>query len=210
DLAEHLFARQLLLLRQSGDTTILPPALIELGDLARLRGDFQRAGMYYREALLVRDSQGMADSSPQLYQNLGHVALHQDQLVEAADHYSRALEQYQRDWDDDAGAAECVVGLACVAGQRQPERAARLYGAALALLDRRGLRLWPGNQATHEVHLGAARTRLGEEVFAARLEAGRELPFSAAIAEALQLHARVTDWPAAPQRTRSETRTTQG
>lgn len=65
-------------------------------------------------------------------------------------------------------------------------RAARLYGAFRALMQRVGWALTPANLAELEGELATARAALGEEAWAAAFAAGRSLALEQAIAEALK------------------------
>ncbi|MBX5492985.1 MAG: adenylate/guanylate cyclase domain-containing protein [Chloroflexi bacterium] len=83
--------------------------------------------------------------------------------------------------------AQCFVQngeAASAAGQ--PRRAARLFGAAEAALERMGSQLWPPFFLLgHERYVAAAREHLGEEAFAAAWAEGRALSWEQAIAYAL-------------------------
>jgi hypothetical protein len=84
------------------------------------------------------------------------------------------------------GMAENLEGLAAVAAaQAQPERAARLFGAAEALRTAVGAPRPHAERAEHERHFAAARAALGEEAFAAAWGAGRAMPLEAAVSYAL-------------------------
>jgi non-specific serine/threonine protein kinase len=75
--------------------------------------------------------------------------------------------------------------LAWVAvAQNQYERAARLFGAAQALLDRAGYNLPPFMAAGHDRAETMGRDRLGRRAWAAARERGRRLPHELAVAEA--------------------------
>ena len=63
-------------------------------------------------------------------------------------------------------------------------QAARLFGAAAALLDRLGAPLRPAVQANDEAMQAPARAALGPDAFAAAWAEGAALPLARAIAEA--------------------------
>jgi hypothetical protein len=80
----------------------------------------------------------------------------------------------------------CLAGLGSVAAlDEEPERAARLWGAAERLRQAIGCRPGPAARATYERALAVARAQLGEEGFAAAWAEGRAIPLEQAIAEAL-------------------------
>jgi non-specific serine/threonine protein kinase len=86
---------------------------------------------------------------------------------------------------DQRGVAECLVGVAGVAlALGQPERAARLFGAADACLQAARAAIAPVNLAEYERNLAAARARLGPSAFASACQAGRAMSPEQAVAYA--------------------------
>src|SRR5262249_5227198 len=82
---------------------------------------------------------------------------------------------------------EDLEGLAAVTvAQAQPERAARLFGAAERLREEIGACVPRAERADHERSVAAVRTALGEEAFAAAWAAARALSLEQAVAFALQ------------------------
>ena len=79
-------------------------------------------------------------------------------------------------------AAACLSGLAAVAAaQAQPERAARLFGAAEALREAMGSQLLPLDYGGYPHHLGATRAQLGEETFGAAWGTGQAMTLQQAV-----------------------------
>src|SRR5207249_1624827 len=66
-------------------------------------------------------------------------------------------------------------------GQGQPERAARLLGAAVAVRERLGVALPPVFQSTHDGAVAAVRATLGAPAFAAAWAEGQTLTPDAAV-----------------------------
>ena len=78
-------------------------------------------------------------------------------------------------------------GVAIMAIDRgEPERAARLFGAAEALREMVGAPLAANERADHEHYVNTVQVALGDEAFAVAWEAGRALSLAGAIAEALE------------------------
>ena len=88
-------------------------------------------------------------------------------------------------------ALDGVAGLAIAWGQ--PERAARLFGAAAALREANGLPVDPAHRAAQGRDVAAARAALGEDAFAAGWASGAALPLPVAIAEATAIAAPAPD-----------------
>ena len=68
----------------------------------------------------------------------------------------------------------------------QPERAARLFGAAVALRETVGAPLAANERADQERYVALVRVALGDEAFTTAWEAGRGLSLDGAIVEALE------------------------
>jgi hypothetical protein len=84
--------------------------------------------------------------------------------------------------------AEVLEVLACAAvACGQPQRAARLGGAAETLREALGARLPPVLEAHCDRLLQDARLALGSQAFAAAWVAGQAFPLADALAEALSL-----------------------
>ena len=81
----------------------------------------------------------------------------------------------------------CLVGLAGVAGrQGQPERAARLLGAAEALGEALYEPPRSGSRIHFELYVAAARAQLDEATFEAAWAEGRAMTLEQAVAHALE------------------------
>jgi hypothetical protein len=110
----------------------------------------------------------------------------QGQWTTAAARFAESLAVWQ--WiGNKKGTAECFEGLAAVVGgQGEPERAARLLGAAAALRESRNVPVPPVERTDLDRVTGSARSSLGEAAFGAAWAAGQALPLDQVIAEALQ------------------------
>ena len=87
------------------------------------------------------------------------------------------------------------MGLAGVFGAvGQAERAARLVGAAEAMLDAAGARISASNRADSERTLSAVRALLGAEAFAAGRRVGRAMTPEEAVDTALAGPAAGGEW----------------
>lgn len=75
-----------------------------------------------------------------------------------------------------------LEGLACVAGtEGEAIRAARLFGAAAALMETVGLRLTPPESTTTEPYRASARSRLGDVTWEEALAEGRGMGLDRAL-----------------------------
>ena len=158
-----------------------------MGDLALYQGDVAQAAALYQEALVMlrdhHDSKGIAWTQ----RNLGRVAHTQGEDLLAATLFTESLAAFRQlhEGGDPFGINACLDGLGGIAGaQGQPERAARLFGAAQAM---RGVGLqWPiGARVDYERDLAAVRAQLDEAPFVAAWAEGAAMTQEQAIAYAL-------------------------
>ena len=101
----------------------------------------------------------------------------------AARHFRDAL-MLTFEVTDRTNAAYCLQGLAAVAGARgEPGRAARLLGAAEALLETAGIPLYAQvDRGLHQRVAEAAREQLGERAWTEAWDKGRAMSFEEAVA----------------------------
>ena len=173
--AEALLNEALAAARRAGDPFGVAHALDHLGLTAAGRGALDRADQHFREALELQRALGDGWSAGFSLANLGAVALARGDHATALARYREGL-ALRRDQGYRIGVAECLAGLAAVAAAcRQPERAARLLGAAWALRDALGVPVAPADRPREERTVAEARAALGEDGVAAAIAAGRAL-----------------------------------
>lgn len=161
-------------------------ALNRLGDLARYLGDYEKAGLLYEEALSLYRGMGDLDEIPGILHNLGHVAQHRSDYTHAMDLFEEGLSiQYQT--GNRAGIAECLLGIAGVlSAQGQPEKGARLFGAAEALRLSVSASLWPANRVESDFILARLREALDENTLAASITKGQTISIEQIVTELLK------------------------
>jgi hypothetical protein len=130
--------------------------------------------------LEIRRELGNKITIAMLLHNLGYVALSQGEGFRAAALFKESLTLY-REWDGQSGIAECLAGLAAAAAaeaEGEPlvaERAARLFGAAEALLEARGISLVAADKAEYGRYVAVVRSQLDEAALAAAWAEGRAM-----------------------------------
>jgi non-specific serine/threonine protein kinase len=187
DEARPPLAEALPLARMPGDPWELIWVLYVSGLLSVREGDEETARDRFAEALdLAREARDNMMSSLALAAN-GRAALHKHDLDQATTQFREGL-RLAADAGFAIGVAYNLEGIALVrSGGTEPERAARLLGAAetaYALVDVPGLVLY-SELVDRAVHL--LRGRPGPGVFAAVHAEGRSLKTADAITEALSL-----------------------
>jgi len=100
-------------------------------------------------------------------------------------HFAESI-RLEQDIGSTPGIARSLAGLAGVAAaQGQPERAARLFGAAEALLGSIGATLDPADRLAYARDVATIRAQLGADASAAHWAMGRAMTLEQMIAEAL-------------------------
>jgi hypothetical protein len=117
--------------------------------------------------------------------SLGYVSLHQREVRRARALFEEALSVFQGAHEQ-TNIAECLAGLAAVAvAEGQPERGARLFSAADALLQAAGAMLDPADVAERERSLASIRAQSDQAALDAAWAAGRVMTLEQAVAYAL-------------------------
>lgn len=172
--AARLLEEALALFREAGDRGYIADSLGVLGMLALGRGDYAAARSLAEECRATVESLG-GRRSGKVSGILGDVALGQGEWETARALYEEALPILQ-DLDDEWWIAWCLEGLAGVAAsQRQPARAAQLFGAARALREAIDAPRPVAYRTDYERNLAAARAQLDKATFAAAWAEGRKM-----------------------------------
>ncbi|MGH2346280.1 MAG: tetratricopeptide repeat protein, partial [Chloroflexota bacterium] len=158
--------------------------LINVGEVARALGDFERAVAVGEEALALAQAINARRHTAHAYYNLGLVARARGNHDQAAIMFQAGLllEQELGNKRQIAAILEGLAGLSALGGEAR--RAGRLFGAAEHLREQLGAPILPADRPTHDRDTAAVRARLGT-AGAAAWAAGRLLPLDAAIGEAL-------------------------
>jgi predicted ATPase len=182
--AAALLEESLALFRQLRNRWYIAWTLRYLGRVLLARGDLARARELLETSLtLWRDE----DNKPGIawaLQNLGRVARAQGDHRRATALHLESL-ALAREMGQKREIAEYLEGLAGLAAEQEPDRAARLFGAAELVRQEIGAPLPPSEREDYERDVTAARSRLSDEAFAAEWAAGRAMPLEQAVSFAL-------------------------
>jgi predicted ATPase/DNA-binding CsgD family transcriptional regulator len=197
--AQRYIEQSLAEARASGDTLSLAQSLNRLGLILRYQGDFDGAATAYEEGLrLARQLQDYYLLGAVLH-NLGHLAHHRGDNPTAHGLLVESLLQFRQISDRPIIAVTLgdLAGVWATVGQ--PERAARLFGAAEALRDQIGAMMYAAQQAAYEHDVAQGAAQLDPAAWAAAWTAGRAMSLEAACALAMEdLPAPAAEAPAAP------------
>ena len=171
------------LARKASDSNEIAFALWNLGLLAMARADYAQAQKLFEESEVLYREIKLSGESTELL--IGNAVLHKGDTWLAESIYKEALALYW-EWGHARCIAEGLESLAHVAAVcEQPERAARLLGAAEALRESRGGAMYPFWRLEYERCLEALRPQLDQATWAARWAEGRAMPLKDAVAVAL-------------------------
>jgi predicted ATPase/DNA-binding SARP family transcriptional activator len=173
--AEQLLQESLTIWDALGNRSNMGLSLMFLGDAALGRHNGEAAlGAFMRSAELFRET-GNVSVLPYPLRRLGYLARSRHD-VELATVFYRESMAVNREVGDRQGVAASLIGLAAVTEARgEPEHAARLLGAADALVESIQTRLLPFDQEESERTAEAVRGRLDATTFATAWAEGRTM-----------------------------------
>jgi DNA-binding CsgD family transcriptional regulator len=184
-----LWEESLALAREVGDDYSVGITLGNLGHVALLQRDFERAKSRSEEALAFADELGNAgvEIVPSACVNLGLASLGLGKHERAIGSFEEALLMSQ-DMGRTPQVIEALEGMASLAGaRRKAAHAARLWGAAQAAREVTGISAFtPDEWALHEPHLALATSQLGDQAWQEALAEGQAMSLEEAAQYALR------------------------
>jgi predicted ATPase/DNA-binding CsgD family transcriptional regulator len=160
-------------------------ALNILGEIARFSGDDSRARRMYEECLAISQQTGERRRIVFMYNNLAFIALHQGEAERARDLGRQGLQLADVMNNKLLLATALGIFAGALGALGQPQRSARLLGAAEGALMRLGAFLQPNDQREIDAMTAAVRAQLDEATFQAAWAEGRALTLEQAVAQAL-------------------------
>jgi predicted ATPase/DNA-binding SARP family transcriptional activator/DNA-binding CsgD family transcriptional regulator len=183
-----LWEESLALARELEDDYSVGITLGNLGHVALLQRDFNRAKARSEEALASANELGSAgvELVPSACVNLGLATLGLGEHERAMESFEVALVRGQN-MGRTPQAIEALEGMASLAGAMgKATRAAHLWGAAETAHQATGIIAFsPGELALHEPHLALASSQLGDEAWQEALAKGRAMSLEEAAEYAL-------------------------
>jgi predicted ATPase/class 3 adenylate cyclase len=184
--ATELYEQSMGLYREQGVKLGLAECLNSLAMIVYSQGDLGRAAQLTEEGVALQreldDRGGVALGLC----NLGWIALLQDDLGRAADLYGESL---TLSWDIGLNplVQSALEGFACVAGGKgEAERAARLWGAAQALHETKGIPRDTDFLDEADARISAVRSGMEEEEWEEAQHKGRVMTLDRAVSYALE------------------------
>ncbi len=182
--AEALTEEALALFREVDDLPGLGLVFNSIGERARLSGDDARARNAYEESLAIAERTG--DTRRQYYVlfNLGFVAQHEGNHQEAVRVLRRSLALCQEFGVPTDVAQELLALAGSLGALGEPVRAAHLFGAAYAFLQRSGTLIDPSDQPEHNRNIAFVRAALGDTAYEMAWAEGQAMTLDEAVAYA--------------------------
>jgi predicted ATPase/DNA-binding SARP family transcriptional activator len=181
DRAEQLYQESVDHFRTQGQTVRLCIALSNLGALASMRGDYEAAARFQAEVLLPQREIGDRDGLAVSLHNFGRTEVKRGNRDHARELLGESLE-LGIELGYKEVIAYCLQGAAELA---EPEHAAILCGASLAILDEIGVPLGGDEETDYEKTFARLVEALGEARVERLLAEGRSAPRDEILAGAL-------------------------
>ncbi|MFN8417751.1 MAG: tetratricopeptide repeat protein [Anaerolineae bacterium] len=160
--------------------------LNNLGEVARVQGDYQSARRYYYQSEVLLREMGDKGDLARLIHSLGYVAQHEGDLTRAEAQFRESLATF-RVLGNKRGIAECLAAFAGLrALQDRAPLGAQLLGTAEAIMAANGAGWWPADRGEIERTRSAIQSRLEPAVFAAEWAKGQQMTWEKAVINALQ------------------------
>jgi len=171
--------------KDAGNTHQISLALLNLGELARKRGDVARATEFLEEALAGVRAIDMTWGIANILTLLGHLARQQQDYERAKVRYRESLALYHR-LGNATYTAWCLEGIAAVAcAEGRYQHATRLCAAAAALRVAAQTPLPPAEQDDFDKVVMTARAELDERIFTEQWRIGSTMTQDDAFSYAL-------------------------
>ncbi len=168
-------ARQsLATLRRLQDRPGVARALSALGELWRMKGNYESAKSCYAESLAFSQETGERFRQAVQYSNLGSIAYHEGNHRQAVKYFQQSLAVFE-ELDAPGVAAELYSLAGPTAALGHPLKAAHLIGAADAQLEFIGIDLQPPDRQDILPIINSVRQILGEESYQRAWQAGQTM-----------------------------------
>ena len=168
--------------RAANDNWLLSFALNNLGEVARVQGQYDLARKYYEESDTLLTDTGDNGDKARFVHNLGYIAQHEEEFELAEVQFRKSLKMFRK-LGNRRGMAECMAGLAGLkARQGQVEWGTTLLSAAESLLKVTGGAWWPADRVEVERNREMMKSALSADEFAKAQKTGAAMTIDQAIA----------------------------
>jgi non-specific serine/threonine protein kinase len=178
-----MLEESLTLAREVGDNRTIAGTLNALGEVARRQGDYQRALGFYEGGLALARQARFKNFIVSSLSNIGYILLSLGERERAYTSFMEGLQIAGRELGDKEITARCLAGLAGVAiAWEEPEKGARMVGAANGLIAASGSTLADTDQRDYDLIVAMTKAQLDEETWQKAWDEGRYMKFEQAVA----------------------------
>jgi predicted ATPase len=195
DKAKSFHEQSLNLFREVGDKRYVARSLANLAVILQSRGEYYRARRLQNESLTLCFELGEKGMIAELLLDLGTVIGRQGNLDMAEAVLAESLSLSKELGNVEATAIGLEELAVCACAKGHSKRAVRLWGAAEALRETRGLQIAASDRDQIKKEVATTRTVLGEQIFGREWAYGRAMTLEQTIEYALgkDRHIRGTD-----------------
>jgi tetratricopeptide (TPR) repeat protein len=174
-------------LQELGEKDRAAQVLANMGSVANIERRFDLARSLGEEALALQRELGNSEAATISLNNLARIDLRTGRLASAAELFRQCLES-ALELEYRELIAYCLQGSSELAtAHDDPDRAARLLGAADALFDELGVIRLGDEAESHEETLETLEAQLGKQALEEARAGGQAATLDEAVAEALEL-----------------------
>ena len=161
---------------------ILSFALNNLGEVARVQGQYDLARKYYEDCEALLPDSGDKGDAARFTHSLGYIAQHEGDLERAESQFRKSLRMFRK-LGNRRGMAECMAGLAGLkARQGHMQWGAVMLIAAETVLKETGGAWWPADRVEVEANQEIIRAALSEADLEAAQKKGKAMSLEQALA----------------------------
>ncbi len=181
-----LLEESLLIGRELDDKAIVGVALMGLGEISRLEGNYAEAHSYYEETLNEARKGGDAFNLLYALFNLGSVSCMEGNAETAREQFTESL-SIAKDLGSIRAVADCLDGFASLSALNEIfEKAAKLFGAAEAFRKSVGFEIQTADRIFRDHFIKKTKESIGEDSFIEFENQGRNISIDDAVILALE------------------------
>ncbi len=185
--ARLLFEQYLLIQEELHFKQGITHALLSLGELCLEQSQYDQAEQFFQKSLEISREYDLRWPLCNTSYDLGLLALLRKDYPPARQYFTSNYEYARTIYSDEQSACDLLSALAAVAaGDNQPERAAKLYGAALAIMAIIEYQIPASLLSVLDSYLQIARKQLGDVKYEELNAQGRVMTLKQAIAYSLE------------------------
>lgn len=167
--------------RAINENWLISFALNNLGEVARVQGQYDLARKYYEECEALLPASGDKGDKARFVHSLGYIAQYEEDFERAESQFRSSLKMFRR-LGNRRGMAECMAGLAGLKARKgDAQWGAIMISAAESVLKSTGGAWWPADRVEVEANLEFIRSALSEAEFTSLKDKGKAMTLEQAL-----------------------------